>query len=82
MTIESDASNEEDDQYDVREDGGEVDDLARRLHALDQRRADDDPGEEETENELPTWSAQIVDTIGKRASKHLGAATQSRCDVT
>ena len=51
--IQCHAPEEEDDQHEVREEGGEVHDLARRLDALDDADVHENPGQREHSQHLP-----------------------------
>ena len=58
--LESDPSEEEDGEDQVREEGGEVDDLAGAGDALHEDEIDEDPGGDQTENIPVLQSSNIV----------------------
>ena len=59
-SIKGDATDKENNEDEVGEEGCEVDDLAAGLDALDEAEADDDPGDGKAENELPTEATNIL----------------------
>ena len=51
-------------QHDIRIDGGEIGDFAEDLDSLDENGGDQDPGQEQTQQQLPLNVADVVDAGG------------------
>uniref|UniRef100_A0A8W7PST8 Uncharacterized protein n=1 Tax=Anopheles coluzzii TaxID=1518534 RepID=A0A8W7PST8_ANOCL len=66
LTLEGDAAEEEYDQHDVREDGRDVDDLARLGNALHHAQVDERPGGDECQRDRVVDLLRLVD-----ARRHL-----------
>ena len=56
-------ANKQDDKHQVWEEGGEVDHLARGLDALDEAQADDEPGGQQAEAQVPLEAAEVVPPV-------------------
>lgn len=52
--------------------------LSRRFDALDERRADDDPSKEQTQDELPAGIAHVFQAIRKRATQSFRAGINQK----
>ena len=61
MSLERDPADEEDDENDVGEGGGEVDDLAWGLDAFHKTEEHEGPGEEQAQGQLPADHARFSD---------------------
>ena len=61
--LEREAAHEEDCEHHVREERREVDHFAERLHAADERAADEDPRDNEREQQKPVDAADVVDAL-------------------
>lgn len=65
----SPTSDQEDDEHDVGEEGGEVDDFPGRLDALGQARAHDHPRQRQAAHQLPAHVAHVFPS-GARHAQH------------
>lgn len=58
-----DTTEEEDDEYDVGECGGDIDDFTRGGNTLDHTHIDEDPGDHQRESDLPIEHVWRVDVF-------------------
>ena len=70
LTVQCDGSEEEDDENEVGEGGGEIDDLSGALDSLDETSEDDEPSGQEGQGQMPLDGAHLLDPgrLGQHAA--------------
>ena len=63
-SLEADSTDEEDDENDVGENGGDVDDGGILSDALDHAEVDQDPGGDQAAGDRPVEVVRVLDVVG------------------